>query len=178
MKSFFSILLLAAAAAHAETGDFHAGLRFGNSMENRLPQNFSNIDSKTPFGVTGTYEFTDTFGVEVGFADLGKSKVLAVADAGFDLSGSLWTIGGTAQVPLNARFSALVGLGYFKLNEDGSSQTLIGPRRLDNSGSGAYVELGGRFAINDQFGARLSYQHFNFDNGSDGTPWLGLEARF
>jgi predicted porin len=180
LKHGLILLLISTAtwtAAAPET-PFRAGLRFGADMKDRLPAHSGSVDTKSPFGVTGSYQFDDTFGIEVGFTDLGRSRAQPIADAGFDLDGQIWTIGGTAAWMLNERVSALVGAGYFDLSEDGSFSGIAGSRPFNNDDSGGYLEVGLRLSVSEQLDVRGSYQHFNFDRNAEGTPWLGLEARF
>lgn len=181
MKRFIGIaatMLITAQPVIAAETPFYLGLRVGSAMEERLPQEPGNLDTDTPLGGYVGYNFTDFVGVEVAYTDLGKSTRSAIADAGFDLDGSLWTIGATGNVPINEQFSAFGGAGYFELSEDGTAISIAGPRRINLDDSGFYVEAGGRYHFNDQFAARLSYQWFDFDRDSDGTPWFGLEVGF
>lgn len=170
-------LLSLSSISFAQTG-FGFGLRFGDTMSARLPAGPGALDSKSAFGGYGNYFWNENFGLELGYTDLGTSERSGIADAGFDLDGELYTLGVIASVPLQERFSVFGGLGAFNLREDGTSITIAGPRKFDNNDSGFYAEVGGHVSFNDQFGARLSYQWFNFENGNDGTPWLGLEVRF
>lgn len=170
-------LLSLSSISLAQTG-FAFGLRAGDTMPARLPAGPGALDSKSAFGGYGNYFWNENFGLEVGYTDLGASQRSGIADAGFDLDGALYTAGLIASAPLRERFSAFGGLGAFNLREDGTSITIAGPRKFDNNDSGFYAEIGGHVAFNEQFGARLSYQWFNFENGNDGTPWLGLDVQF
>lgn len=161
----------------AQSG-FGFGVRVGDTMDARLPDGPDAIESRRAFGGYGNYFWNETFGVEFGYSDLGTSQRSGAADAGFRLKGALYTLGLTASAPLQDRFSVFGGLGAFNLREDGTSITIGGLHSLDNNDSGFYAELGGHVNFNEQIGARLSYQWFNFENGSDGTPWLGLDVRF
>ena len=170
-------LLSLSAITFAQNG-FDYGLRFGDTMSARLPDSPGALDTKSAFGAYARYSWNETFGVEFGYSDLGTSVRTGVPDAGFRLDGALYTLGVTASVPVQGQLSLFGGLGAFNLREDGTSNTIIGPRQLDNNDSGFYLEAGGRYAFNEQFGARLSYQWFDFERGNDGTPWLGLDVRF
>ncbi len=170
-------LLSLSSISFAQEG-FGFGLRVGDTMNARLPNDAGALDSKRAFGAYGNYSWNDTFGVEFSYSDLGASRRSGVADAGFQLNGALYTLGVTASAPLQGQISVFGGLGAFNLREDGTSNTIVGPRQLDNNDSGFYVEAGAHYAFNERFGARLSYQWFNFEHGNDGTPWLGLDVRF
>ncbi len=170
-------LLSLSSIGFAQAG-FSFGLRVGDTMPARLPASPGALDAKSAFGAYGNYCWSDTFGVEFSYSDLGTSQRSGVPDAGFQLDGALYTLGLTASAPVRGQLRVFGGVGAFNLREDGTVMTIIGPRQFDNSDSGFYAEAGGRYAFNEQFGARLSYQWFNFDNGNDGTPWLGLDVRF
>lgn len=181
MRTLIAALLLAATGSSFAAGGhpWYFGLRVGDDLDKRLPAGPGALDTENVFGGYGGYHFNDWFGVEVSVSDLGRSERSGVLDAGFSLEGNLYTAGGTVRTALgDDRFSVFGGLGGFRVEEDGRAITIAGSPRLDNSESGFYVEAGGTWQATELVGLRLSYQWFDFDRDSDGTPWLGAQVAF
>lgn len=172
-------LLGSSLAQAASKHPWHFGLRFGDAMDNRLPAvGGGALDTERPLGATAGYAFHEHFAVEVSISDLGRSELTGIADGGFAVEGNLYTAGVVAQTAIADRFSVFGGLGGFRVEEDGRANTLVGPRNFDVSQTGFYAEGGLRFKVNSIVYLRGSYQWFDFDEKSDGTPWLGAEVHF
>jgi OmpA-OmpF porin, OOP family len=174
---FTGLALIASAGAMAED-ELYFGLRVGAEMDNRFDFGDSNVDTDTPYSAYGGWNFTENWGIELGYTDVGDSIASGVADGGFELNGSLVTAGVSYRYPINERFDIFAAAGAFNLSEDGTFITIAGPVPAENDDSGAYAEFGGRFHFNEGIALRASYQWFNFDGGNDGTPWLGVEVGF
>lgn len=181
MKPTIVLLAFAAialsSATYADSG-FGLGLRAGTELEGRLPKGPGALDSDNALGGYVNYFWHDNFGLELGYTNLGDSSRSGILDAGFNLDGDLYSFGLIGSFPVTDQWRLLGGVGGFELREDGSSITIAGVRPLDNDDSGFYLEAGTRYDFNQNIGARFSYQWFDFDQSSDGTPWLGAEVRF
>lgn len=179
----FKVILLAISAlalsnmSLAQSG-FGLGLRGGTELDGRLPKGPGVLDSDNALGGYVNYFWHQNLGIELAYANLGSSSRSGILDAGFDLDGDLYTFGLVASFPIAERWQLLGGIGGFNLREDGTSVSIAGIRPFDNDDSGFYLEAGSRFDFNESLSARLSYQWFDFDRESDGTPWLGAEVRF
>lgn len=174
-----AVLLGCNMALAASKLPWYFGLRFGDDMDKRLPTSGGGaLDSERPLGATFGYNFREHFAVEGSISDLGRSELTGIADGGFALEGNVFTVGIVAQTDVADRFSVFGGIGGFRLQEDGTANTIAGSRRFDIDQSGFYVEGGARFKLNDIVHIRGSYQWFDFDQDSDGTPWLGAEVSF
>lgn len=176
-------VLLAVAALSLSTlsfaeSSFGLGLRGGTEMDGRLPDGPGALDSDNALGGYVNYFWHQNLGIELGYANLGSSSRSGILDAGFELDGDLYTVGLVGSFSISEQWHLLGGVGGFNLREDGVSISIAGIRPLDNDDSGFYLEAGTRFDFNESFAARLSYQWFDFDQQSDGTPWLGAEVRF
>lgn len=174
---FTSLTLLASAGAMAED-ELYFGLRAGSEMDSRFDFGGDPVDVDTPYSAYGGWNFTEHWGIELGYTDVGDSFGNAILDAGFELDGSLFTAGVSYRHAINERFDVFAAVGAFALKEDGNLIGIAGPIAFDNDDTGAYAEVGGRFHFNEEVALRASYQRFNFDGGSDGTPWLGVEVGF
>lgn len=173
-----ALLACAQGATAASSYPWQFGLRFGDALEKRLPAGGGALDTERPLGATAGYAFHKHFAVELSITDLGRSERSAAADAGFQLEGNLYTLGLVAMTEVADRFAVFGGVGAFRLMEDGTATTLAGPRRFDIDQSGFYLEGGARYRLNSVAYLRGSYQWLDFDQDSDGTPWLGVEVHF
>ena len=173
------LMLAALASAPAWSATpFYVGLRAGSNLDGRLDDQGGNIDTDNPYGGYAGWRINDTFALELGLSDLGNSKRSGIADAGLDLDGALYQFGAIATLPVAERFDLLGGVGIFRLDEDGEATTIVGPRSVDLSQTGAYVEVGGRYQLNDQWSLRASYSWYDFDAGGDGNFLGGVQLDF
>lgn len=176
-----SLLLLLTALACTpawSAAPIYAGLRVGSGLDGRLDELGGDIDTDTPFGGYAGWRINDTFAVEFGATTLGNSTRSGIADAGLDLDGAIYQLGVLATVPLADRFDLQTGLGAFRLDEDGEASTIAGLVDVDNSESGIYLELGGRYRFNEQWSLRAGYTWYDFDAGGDGNVWGGVQLDF
>ncbi len=169
--------LVCAGAAHAQVGGY-IGARVGDSPEDRFGNVVGNVETDTPYGIYGGWNFHPNWGIEVSYSDLGTSEVSGIADGGFRVDGDLATLGLVYNMPLNDNFSLLAGVGGFDLSEDGTAFTIAGPQRLNLDDSGVYIEVGARYRFNGPIAIRASYQWFDFERDTDGIPTIGAEFNF
>lgn len=171
-------LLSLAFAPLASAGDFHVGLRAGSNLDGRLDDQIGAIETDNPWGGYAGWHINETLALEFAASDLGESERSTIADAGLKLDGALYQLGLVAQIPFADQFHGFAGLGAFRREEDGSAITIAGPRDIDLSDTGGYIELGGRYAFNEQWSLRASYAWYDFDGGSDGNLWGGVQLDF
>lgn len=173
-----SALALVASGTVMADNDFYLGARAGSALNDRFDNTASNVDSDNAYSFNGGWNFNEHWGLELGYIEPGDLHADAVADAGFDLDGSMVTAGVTYRMPLANNFELLSGVGAFDLNEDGTLTTIAGPVPVSNDDSGVYVEVGARYRFDGPIALRASYQWFDFDSNGDGTPWIGIEFGF
>ena len=178
IRTLAAVIALAAAAPAWSANDFYVGLRAGSDLDGRLDDQGGNIDSDNPWGGYAGWRINDTLALELGLSDLGNSTRSGIAEGGLDLDGALYQFGLVARVPLADSFYVLGAIGAFRRDEDGTAGTIAGPRRIDLSETGGYVELGGAYRFNEQWSLRASYTWFDFDGGSDGNFWGGVQLDF
>lgn len=170
------VLVLAGATTPAlAQAPFYLGLKVGAGLDGRIPDGPGSLDTDTPFGGYAGWRFNDLFALEFGAMQLGNSQRSGILDAGLDVDGWLYQLGVSATMPVSDSFDIQGGVGGFRLNEDGKAITLIGPVDFDNSGSGAYAEIGGRQRLNDQWSLRFGYTWYDFDAAGDGHFWAGAQ---
>lgn len=158
-------------------------------------------DSSTAWKAYGGLQFTPNWGMELGYADLGKYNV-NYALAGTSGNGmstnklSAWSLAGVGTWPINERFSlhAIAGLAWLR-----SEYTFTGDGTFypGNTGSTAHalnptLGLGANYNINKNLAIRFDYQSYgkvgqqtnNLTNpGASGEARpaltsIGLEAKF
>ena len=143
--------LLAGVAAHAE------GLSVGGSLANSRFQSDgiagAAVNDRTSTGgkIYGGYQFTPNFGLEAGYARLGKFGT----DAG-DVKGDGYYLDGVGTLPLGNNFSLLGRLGAFrgKLKSD-----LAG----SDSGTSYKVGAGVQYDFDKNLGLRGEWERYRFD---------------
>jgi hypothetical protein len=179
-------LVAAQGAFAANEPGAYVGARFGNAMDNRF-DGLPDVESDNPLSVYGGWNFSEHWGMEFSYADLGDTTAPGIADFGIDVDGYLVSGGVTFRQPVAEQFDLFASVGAFTINEDGTILTIAGPVRVDDEDSGLYAEVGARFHFNDRFALRASYQWFRevgFEgfgatgSDDDGTPWIGVEYSF
>lgn len=172
---FAALLLTAVAAPALAQSPLYFGLTVGSKLDGRVPDGAGSLDTDTPYGGYAGWRFTDTLALEFGAKHLGNATRSGIVDAGLDLDGAIYQLGVVGSLPINDQFDLIGGIGAFRLDEDGTASTLIGPVDVDNSGSGAYLDVGGRVKLNEQWSLRAGYSWYDFDAGGDGQIWGGVQ---
>jgi OmpA-OmpF porin, OOP family len=123
----------------------------------------------------GGYRFTRNWGVELGYADLGRNSSLAepwlAGTAHIGSQPSAWTLAGTGVLPLGNAFSLRGRLGLSVLTPDASASSAGGALASTlqsvaiGAGSPRYRPgvlwgFGGQYDVNGSFGLRLDYNNF------------------
>jgi len=173
------LALAMGSTVHADTG-VYIGARAGIELKDRfIYPSAPDVEADTLYGGVLGWNFSDYWGVEVGYNEIGETVGRGVPDAGFTLDGDLATAGVTYRQSLGGDLEFISGLGAFDLSEDGTMNTIAGPRPIDHDDTGAYAEVGARYRFGGgPFAVRASYQWFDFEDGNDGTPWVGVELGF
>lgn len=103
----------------------------------------SDTDSgQNSWKVFGGYQINPTWGIELGYTDLGKYRGAEVES---------WSLAGTATLPLAERWTLLGKLGFARNNAEfaGAEQK-----------SSTLVGVGVGYAINPNLGLRLEYEDY------------------
>jgi hypothetical protein len=150
-------------------------------------------DSNNQFGIDVGWRFTEHFGAELGFRDLGKftGTISAPTTLNADaltvaLSGRAnLHVGETQGIYLDGRF----GLANFDVK--GTETFAAGAaRRFNESGSRPFFSVGVGYDMTDNFGMAISYSRYQVEqvfSGSVGAasktidvdlPTLGITAEF
>lgn len=170
--------MLAANAAMAQELDWHVGLGLASELDGRGPFDFGgSADAKNAGALFAGARWGSGFGVEAAYVDLGRLRHSAVADAGYDADGELWSVGATYSIRLDA-IEPYAKLGWFSREEDGIAISIAGPRPLQLDDDGLTGEVGLRWRVTEPFALRLGYVWYDFEPDSDASAQLGAEWHF
>ena len=123
--------------------------------------------SDTGYKLYGGYNFTQNWGVELGYNDLGSGYSLHGTMTGLPFSVGLkssnWYLAGTATLPLSSEFALFGKLGWVSNHLEGGSVCVAGNNcgSVDTSNrSQAMFGVGASYAFAKNWAARLEYEDF------------------
>jgi hypothetical protein len=178
MRRSLAVLLLALSPLPALAADWYVGAGALAELDNRTPSfGGQRVDAESAASVFGGLRFDNGFGLEASWVDLGRARVSAIADAGYDVDGDLVALGLT-WAPDTGDLQPYAKLGWFSRSEDGTALTIAGPRPIDFDDDGLMAELGGRWFVTPSFALRGGYSWYDFDVESDGSAMLAAEWHF
>lgn len=177
MRTLPCLLLLALAAPAAQAADWHIGVAAADDYDGRTPDFGARIETETARSLFGGLRFENGFGVEAAWVDLGEASQDAVADAGYRVDGTLWSVGLT-WAPDTGDLQPYAKLGWFDRDEDGTFVGIAGPTPVSYDDDGMMAEAGGRWFLTQSFALRAGYSWYDFEPESDGSVLLGAEWHF
>jgi OOP family OmpA-OmpF porin len=174
LSALAALGLMAATAAQADTQPgFYAGAGIGST---KVGDDISGVDdSDTGFKVFGGYNFTENWGVEVSYFDLGEASV----EAG-NSSASVGVTGLSAsavgRLPVNEMFAVYGKLGFasYDVDLDFNNVPGFGSGHLSDSDSDMIYGVGGALSFGGNFEARLEYEALNVDGDASMISVSGL----
>jgi len=136
------------AQARGETG-WYAGASIGQT---KYKDTCTGCDDKdTAFKILGGYHINRTFGVELGYTDLGKSE-----GAGQSVKASAWEVVGIGAFPVANNFSVYGKLGVFRAETKGSAPGFSAKEDNSDLTYGAGVQ----YDFSRDFGVRGEWQRY------------------
>ena len=177
MRTLPCLLLLALATPTAQAVDWHLGAAVADDYDGRTPDFGARIETDTARSAFGGLRFESGFGLEAAWVDLGDASQDAVADAGYRVDGTLWSIGLT-WAPDTGDLQPYAKLGWFDRDEDGVFIGIAGPVPISYDDDGMMAEVGGRWFLTQSFALRAGYSWYDFEPESDGSVLLGAEWHF
>ncbi|WP_051176365.1 outer membrane beta-barrel protein [Luteimonas mephitis] len=156
-RALFAVLSGAAAfgAQAADAPGFYAGVGAGQSFVDEGAYD----DEDTAFSAFGGYQFNRYFGLEAGYADLGKLEPDAVGNA-LEASSVYFTAVGT--LPFTEKFSGYAKAGMQRWDLDTAIPGLVGTR--DDSGTDPTYGVGLQYRFNDSVALRGEYSRFEIED--------------
>ena len=118
---------------------------------------------ETSWKAYGGYQFTPTWGMELGYNDLGKYR-------GADIES--YSLAGTGTIPLNERWSLIGKLGAAENRPDAAGTS---------NNTALLLGIGVGYSLGKNVGVRLEYEDFGKVSDAGGSPRgrnLGLSLKY
>ncbi|WP_198082651.1 outer membrane beta-barrel protein [Variovorax sp. E3] len=181
-----------AAGPQQDTG-FYAGGSVGRSSyslssSNSVPTPWGGQKSSkagTAYKLYGGYRLTENFGVEVGYARLGRVSQWTYTGAGYSTlqsgSGQAFYAAATARMPLGDVFALNGRLGVSRGRISGGDNTWVsGDRRFSGSSTGLMAGFGAEYRVTQNLAITADYDYFGklSKQAKGGMLSVGLKASF
>lgn len=165
----FAMLAALAGTAAAQSQGAYVGGNVGRAEQKVSIDGFgSEKDHDTGFKLYGGYNFTQNFGLEAGYADLGKLERSALGET-VSLEPTSVYFAATVTLPLNDGFSLFGKAGAARTEVKGTiSAAGFRESGKENRTSG-YVAVGAAYAINPNFSVVAEYEYFGKIYKEDGA---------
>ena len=173
---FFALSVGSAPAWSQDTG-LYAGFGFGQSKVRNLCDGTLNCDDKdTALNIFAGYQVNRNFGVEVGYADLGK---FSGSVPGFSVTGEVtgFELSGVGTIPIDQKFALYGKLGFFMWDVD--VRGTIGGFGFSGSDDGTdpTLAIGARYSFTRNVAMQVQWQRY-FDVGDSDIDVIGLGVLF
>jgi OOP family OmpA-OmpF porin len=156
----FAMLAALAGSAAAQSQGAYVGGNVGRAEQKASVDGLgSDKDTDTGFKLYGGYNFTQNFGLETGYADLGKLK-RSYFDGSVSLEPTSVYFAATGTVPLDAQFSLFGKAGVARTKVKGSIAVDDFRQSGKENRSTGYFAVGATYAINHNFSVVAEYENF------------------
>ncbi|HEY1772527.1 MAG TPA: outer membrane beta-barrel protein [Gammaproteobacteria bacterium] len=191
-KLYSTVLFLGLAAvagsASAANNGWYVGVDLGQSKydmvnsyvtslgqglaEDGLPNNTSESDTATAYGVDVGYQFMRYFAVEGGYVDFGSATgdvnitLAPPGDAHVSFHAKGETLFAVGILPVSDNFSLFGKLGILAYSQDGAGSVSVESTSQalqsgSHNGTTTGIGVGANFDFNSQFGLRLGFTRFH-----------------
>ncbi len=190
-------LLLGAASSAAnaagprQDSGVYAGGSIGRSSyslssSNRAPVPWGGEKSSksgTAYKLYGGYRFTETFGVEAGYARLGRVSQWSSNGAYSRLqsgTGQVFYAAATARLPLGESFALNGRLGVARGRISGDNNWALPSQRISGSSTGLMAGIGAEYRVTRNLSITADYDYFGklSKQAKGGMVTVGLKASF
>jgi OOP family OmpA-OmpF porin len=165
MKKMILAAAVLCCAVPAMAGDAYVGASVGRSQQSAHLGAFlsDHGDQATAYKLFGGYQFNQNFGVETGFADLGKLSIDGSSEglpAWGDLRTRSFYAAGTASLPLTDKFavSGKLGVAVNRVTETIHTPGWSGSESRNRASLLAGV--GASYALNEKVSLVAEYENF------------------
>lgn len=142
---------------------FYLGLGAGNSQHDGLENTSSDYDTgkDIAYQVFGGYQFNNTWAVELGYVDLGKTFDDDTDSPGPEQAEiDLWSLSALANVDITKRLSAYTKVGATRWDVERGNDP-VGPTiTVKDDGYGWTVGLGATYDFDNGIGVRASWDYY------------------
>ena len=172
-----TIPLSAPGLAAAESGLFVGG-SIGSTTIDKTFDDFDLDTEATGYRIVGGYQFSDLFGIEVGYQDFGdfnETVSIGPVSSLTSIGADGWTVGGTLGLPLGDSFSLIGRAGVFFWDADVSIDGLS----IDVPGDeNPYYGAGARVDVSRNFSLIGDWSRFELDKVDTDVISIGFQYRF
>lgn len=172
-----SVAIAGPSVAAAESGLFVGGSIGSTTIDDA----FDGVDldaDATAYRIVGGYQFSDLFGIELGYQDFGDIDETIVAGpvaSQASISADGWTLGGTLSLPVSDTFSLIGRAGVFFWDADVS----VDGFSIDVPGDeNPYYGAGGRVEISKNLSLLGDWSRFELDDVDTDVISIGFQYRF
>ncbi len=171
------LTLALSSGAQANEG-FYVGGAFGKGY---LDENIDGIRIDTDssaYRIYGGYGFTQYFGVEAAYLDLGTFRETIDAggvDVPVSASAAGFSLAAVGTLPLSERFSAMARLGYYF--HDGES-SVAGIAEDSPSEQSPFIGIGLAYDLSEVLEVNVGIDYIDTDDADPTLATLGLTLRF
>ena len=179
--AFISSAALISIPVAAQDAGFYAGGAIGQSRLSGACDGLTIAcdDKDTAWKLFGGYQFNKYFGLEAGYADLGKASaagVIAGTAVSAEVKAKGWEFLGVGTIPFTDKLSGYGKLGLVKWDVDAYSSAALGGSIATGSssddGTAATYGLGLKYDFAKNVGTRLEWQRYS-NIGNDATTGQG-----
>ncbi len=142
-----------------------------------------NSKAGTAYKLYGGYRLTENFGVEAGYARLGRVSQWTSAYGVFTQqsgSGQAFYAAATARLPLGDAFAINGRLGISRGRISGSDNAVAGSQRFSGSSTGVMAGFGAEYRVTQNLAITADYDYFGklSKQAKGGMLTVGLKASF
>jgi opacity protein-like surface antigen len=177
LASLAAVFMAIPGIAAADSG-FFVGGSFGSAT---IDDGFDdvNLDTDTSaYRFVGGYQFSDLFGLEIGYQDFGdfdENLIISPISSLISISAEGWTAGGTLDLPLSDNFSLFGRGGVFFWEADVS---IDGFSINVPSDENPYYGAGARLKVSSNLSLIGDWSRFELDEVDTDVFSIGLQYRF
>ena len=183
--------MTASAAGPSQDGGIYVGGALGRSSyslssSNRAPVPWGGEKSSkagTAYKLYGGYRLTETFGVEAGYARLGRVSQWSTNGAYSRLqagTGQVFYAAATARLPLGESFALNGRLGIARGRISGDNNWAAPNQRISGGSTGVMVGFGAEYRMTQNLSITADYDYFGklSKQAKGGMVTVGLKASF
>ncbi|WP_260319274.1 porin family protein [Variovorax guangxiensis] len=186
-----TVSMTASAAGQNQDSGIYVGGAIGRSSyslssSNRVPVPWGgekSSKSATAYKLYGGYRFTETFGVEAGYARLGRVSQWSSNGAYSRLqsgTGQVFYAAATARLPLGESFALNGRLGIARGRVSGDNNWVLPSQRISGSSTGMMAGFGAEYRMTQNLAVTADYDYFGklSKQAKGGMFTVGLKASF
>ena len=181
-KNIFAAALLASLVSPVMAGDFYLAGDVGWAKFDLDDDGSSYGKSDTSFSLSGGYQFSSNFGVELAYRQLLNGVKLSFEDDfSSKISVKALQVSLIGSLPINDSTSVYGRLGYAHLSSKASwyDSDLVKLGSDSGSDNKAFAGVGARYSVTDTVGLRVEYDRYaKWDGAVLSALTVGVDYRF